>query len=147
MLPRGMIAMWSGLLILAGNFLAFLSTYLNGSISPASKGDIIAIIVPVTVASLTSTVNYAMKNAEVDLKETPKANHLFTFFALVVPLIFLGILLTGIWNLDGDRSVADFKLMVVATQAMFGGVFALTVEGVFGTSRKKSQKPKTPDGG
>jgi hypothetical protein len=129
--PRGQISFVCGMLLLIGHFLSFVLVWGNSAISPVAKSDIIAIIVPITVASVTSAVLYAAKHAEMDLKATPPVNAFFLTVAIIIPLGFFAVLFWGLYSLDGERAVDDFKLFIVTAEAMFGGIFVVVTEALF----------------
>ncbi|WP_036797272.1 hypothetical protein [Leisingera caerulea] len=136
MFPRGLIAMTFGFILLGGHAICYFVITSNDSVSPSSKSDVVAIFIPLTVAALTSAALYAVKHADIKLSETARANVFFAVFAIVVPLMFFYILVDGLWKLDGDQSVDDFKRYVVAAEAVFGGVFTIMSEAVFGKPRE-----------
>jgi len=85
---------------------------------------------------LISATIYASQNAEIDLKNTPETNMFFFLFAVLIPIIFFGILIFGLASLDGDAEVKNFKTFMLAAEAIFGGVFAIMMEGIFGSPKK-----------
>jgi hypothetical protein len=135
MYPKGQVSFVCGMMLLIGHFFAFVLVWSNSSISPLAKNDIIAILVPITVASVTSAVLYAAKHAEMDLKTTPPVNAFFLTVAIFVPAGFFMVLFWGLYSLDGERSVDDFKLFIVSAEAMFGGIFVVVTEALFSSSK------------
>lgn len=129
---KGQVAFVCGMMLLFGHFAAFVLVWTNEAISPTSKNDIVAIIVPMTVASVASAVLYAMKHGEIDLRLTPKVNIFFLSMAIFVPIMFFAILLGGLWGLNGDPSVDTFKIYIVTAEATFGGLFVIVTEALFG---------------
>lgn len=142
-MARGQVAFYCGMILIFGHFAAFALVWLNSSISPSSKSDIVAIIVPLTVASVTSAVLYAMKHGEIDLRRTPKVNAFFFLISTIVPLMFFIILLLGLYQLDGEGSVEDFKAYIVSFEAAFAGIFVVVTEALF-SSHKDISDPNIP---
>ena len=143
--PRGQVAFACGMMFIFGHFAAFVLVWANSSISPTAKNDITSIIVPITVASVTSAVLYAVKHAEIDLKNTPTVNPFFFLVSIIIPAMFFAVLLYGIFDLDGERSVDQFKLYIVAAEAMFGGVFVIVTEALFGSHKADGTASQEPD--
>ncbi len=131
--PKGQVAFMCGMILIFGHFAAFLLVWANSSISPTAKNDIISIIIPITVASITSAVLYAVKHGEMNLKETPIVNPFFLVVSIVIPTMFFGLIFWGLIALDGEQSVKDFKLYIVSAEAAFGGVFVIVTEALFST--------------
>ena len=131
--PRGYVAFACGMILIAGHFLSFGIVWLNSSISPTAKSDVIALIIPITVASVTSAILYAAQYSEIDLGATPKVNPFFLVVSIFIPLLFFAIILIGLANLDGEESVKNFKIFIVSAEAAFGGIFVIVTEALFGS--------------
>lgn len=131
--PKGQLAFVCGMILVIGHFITFILIWRNSSISPSAKSDIVAMIVPITAASVTSAVLYASKHSEIDLRATPPVNAFFIFVSIIIPLMLFSILMYGIFHMDGEGSVNDFKAFIISAEAMFGGLLVIVTEALFGT--------------
>lgn len=138
-LRKGQLAFLCGTILLAGHALVFFFVWSNVNISPTSKNDMIAIILPLTVASAISAVLYAVKHGEIDLSKTAEVNGFFMLVVIGVPVVFFVILIWGIVSLDGDSGVDDFKIFIVSFEAAFGGIFTIATEALFGSPKKSDE--------
>ena len=140
--PRGVLAFWGGIIVIFAHFFSLLIISSNSTISWSSKSDLYAIMLPITVASITSAVVYFLKHALIDPKNTPKTNAGYFLVTILLPAAAFVILGWKLYQLDGEPSVDNFKVFVVGFEAFFGVILAMTNESLFSSPVKP---PKVPD--
>lgn len=145
MISKGYIAAIAALTLLVGHIAMLLVLNAQTSIGGQAKTDIVGVIVPITVASLTSATIYVVKHAEIDLANTPKANLLFAAFAVILPLFTIVYIIFGMTQLVDDQSVSEFKRQVVAAEGFLGGSFVLVMDALFGGSAAKEAVAQTKE--